>query len=138
MRKGNFCAKEIFAEAATADICEDESDYSDLVGYELRKRIEYDRKYGSTIISHKGIGFTSDKCTDSGQADISFFTAVGNKVTEFGGAMLDCVMPDLIETITDGAGECERHITYGGKKYSLKYKKEKGKKTDISFTEVVE
>ena len=134
----HFCAKEIFAEAATADICEDESDYTDLVGYELRKKIEYDRKYGSTIISDKGIGFTSDKCTDSGQADISFFTAVGNKVTEFGGAMLDCVMPDLIETITDGAGECERHITYGGKKYSLKYKKEKGKKTDISFTEVVE
>lgn len=112
-----FGAAAVFAKAETADICEDESDYTDLVGYELRKRIEADRKYGSTVLTEKGVGFTSDKGTDLGKADISFFSAVGNRVTEFDGAMMDGVMPDSITAISDTVTK----FVYGDTAYILSY-----------------
>lgn len=89
----HLCGSQVFAQAETADICEDESDYTDLVGYELRKRIEADRKYGSTVLTDKGIGFTDDPCTDIREADISFFSALGGGITEFGGALFSRLQP---------------------------------------------
>ena len=35
-----FGAVSVYAQAETADICEDESDYTDVFGYELLKKIE--------------------------------------------------------------------------------------------------
>ncbi|WP_432649474.1 hypothetical protein [Huintestinicola sp.] len=126
-----FGAAAVFAKAETADICEDESDYTDLVGYELRKRIEADRKYGSTVLTQKGVGFTSSTGTDLGEADISFFSAIGDKVTEFDGAMLDGVMPDIISAVSDTATK----FVYGNTAYILSYdENEDGSKNNIRLT----
>ncbi|MGN1105566.1 MAG: hypothetical protein ACI4RH_02870, partial [Huintestinicola sp.] len=123
-----FGAAVVFAKAETADICEDESDYTDLMGYELRRRIEADRKYGSTMLTDKGVGFTSYKGTDLGEADISFFSAVGDRVTEFDGAMMDGVMPDCITEISDTV----TRFVYGNTAYTLSYDVgEDGSKTNI-------
>ena len=126
-----FGAGCVFAKAETADICEDESDYTDLVGYELRRRIETDRKYGSTVLTEKGVGFTSDSGTELGAADISFFSAVGDRVTEFDGAMLDSVMPDSITEISDGAAK----FVYGNTAYLLSFDTAAdGSKSNIRLT----
>ena len=112
----HFCGSGVFAQAETADICEDESDYTDLVGYELRKRIEADRKYGCTILTDKGIGFTADPCTDIRKADISFFSALGDGITEFGGAMLSKLQP--VGKIEDTADNVVSFLgTLGGKSF---------------------
>ena len=121
----------VFAKAETADICEDESDYTDLLGYELRRRIEADRKYGSTVLTEKGVGFTSDTGTDLGEADISFFSAVGDRVTEFDGAMMDGVMPDSITAVSDTV----TRFVYGNTAYTLSYDEgEDGAKSNIRLT----
>lgn len=123
-----FGAAEVYAKAETADICEDESDYTDLVGYELRRRIEADRKYGCTVLTEKGVGFTSDKGTVLGEADISFFSAIGDRVTEFDGAMMDGVMPDSITAISDTL----TRFVYGNTAYLLSYDvAEDGSKSNI-------
>ena len=113
----HFGGSGVYAQAETADICEDESDYTDLVGYELRKRIEADRKYGSTVLTDKGIGFTADSCTDMREADISFFSALGDGITEFGGAILDNIMPDSITKISDTV----TRFAYGGSAFILRF-----------------
>lgn len=124
----------VFAKAETADICEDESDYTDLAGYEIRKRIEADRKYGSTVLTSKGVGFTSDRGTDLGEADISFFSAVGDRVTQFDGAMMDGVMPDRITAISDTMTK----FVYGKTAYILSYDlNDDGSKSNIQLTKEV-
>ncbi|MGN0637707.1 MAG: hypothetical protein ACI4J0_05005 [Huintestinicola sp.] len=126
-----FGAGMVFAKAETADICEDESDYTDLLGYELRRRIEADRKYGSTVLTEKGVGFTGDTGTDLGEADISFFSAVGDRVTEFDGAMMDGVMPDSITAVSDTV----TRFVYGNTAYTLSYDEgEDGAKSNIRLT----
>lgn len=129
-----FGAGMVFAKAETADICEDESDYTDLVGYELRKRIEADRKYGSTVLTDKGVGFTSHTGSDLGEADISFFSAVGDRVTEFEGAMLDGVMPDSIRALSDTM----TRFVYGNTAYLLSCDvNEDGSKSNIRLSKEV-
>ena len=112
-----FGAASVYAQAETADICEDESDYTDVMGYELLKKIENGRKYGSTVITDKGVGFTNDSGTDLRKADISFFSAVGDRITQFDGAMMDNVMPDSIRRLSETVTE----FVYGNTAYRLSY-----------------
>lgn len=112
-----FGAASVYAQAETADICEDESDYTDVMGYELLKKIEGGRKYGSTVITDKGVGFTSDSGTDLRKADISFFSALGDRITQFDGVMMDNVMPDSIKKLSDTVTE----FVYGKTAYKLSY-----------------
>lgn len=124
-----FCADEIYAEASAADICEDESDYTDLTGYELRQKVERYREYGSTVMTDRGIGFVADRRPeDERERAAYFFSAVSDAVTSFDGAIIDRIMPTSIERVSDTA----RRITYGGSSYLLSYAvDENGRKTDI-------
>ena len=126
-----FGGTAVYAQAETADICEDESDYTDFMGYELRKRIEGGRKYGSTVITEKGVGFTSDSGTDLRKADISFFSALGDRITQFDGAIMDNVMPDSIKKLSDTVTE----FAYGNTVYRLSYDADNnGDKKNIRLT----
>ncbi len=125
----HFTGKGAYASAAAADICEDESDYTDLTGYALRKKIEEGKKYGSTVMTDRGIGFVCE--TDdlrSGQG--KFFTSLADDITQFDGVMFDGVMPEYIQTVSDTV----KKVKYGGSVYVLSFKNgEDGKKTDITF-----
>lgn len=124
-----FTGSGAYAQALAADICEDESDYTDLTGYALRKRIEEGKKYGCTVMTDKGLGFVAD--TDdmrSGQG--KFFSSLADGITRFDGVMFDGIMPEYIQTVSDTV----KKVKYGGSVYVLSFKKEgDGKKTDISF-----
>ena len=120
----------VYAEARAADICEDQWDYTDLTGYELRKRLEEGRKYGSTVMTARGIGFVHSHDTDMRCADVSFFSAVTDKIALFDGTIIDKTMPDFIETVSDTI----KRIGYGNSVYRLSYEfDENGRKTNISF-----
>lgn len=96
----HFTGKGAYAEARAADICEDESDYTDLTGYELRKRIEEGRKYGCTVMTERGIGFVED--SDELRAGSGrFFSALSDRITQFDGVMFDGIMPEYVQSVSD-------------------------------------
>lgn len=124
----HFTGKGAYAEARAADICEDESDYTDLTGYELRKRIEEGRKYGCTVMTERGIGFVEEG--DELRAGSGrFFSALSDRITQFDGVMFDGIMPEYVQSVSDTV----KKIKYGGSVYVLSFKSEGGKKTDITF-----
>lgn len=63
------------------------------------------------------MGFTSDSGTDLRKADISFFSALGDRITQFDGVMMDNVMPDSIKKLSDTVTE----FVYGNTAYKLSY-----------------
>jgi len=113
------------------------SEYRELYARQLDGTVRLDRLFGCSRMTRDGVKLVYINESDGTTEESGFETFAGG-IAKFAGAVLDTVMPTEIESVTDTASEAERHITYGGKKYSLKYKKENGKKTDISFTEVVE
>lgn len=126
----HFGGGRIYGEAMAADICEDESDYIDVTGYELRKRILEGKKYGSAIIGAKGLGFSSNFGVDTRAAETDYFTAQGDRVIAYDGAVIDKTMPDSIVKLSDTC----RQITYGGTTYQLDYEVDgEGNKTNIKF-----
>ena len=94
---------------------------------QINQRIADNKTYGNTLISGSG----GLKFTDRDGNSYGFNTASGG-VTEYDGAMMDSVMPDKIEKVSD----TERRITYGGKTYSLTYDDDGTQKTNIKLVEV--
>ena len=122
----NLCADGAVASLSAPVVSECSSAYNNLLTRQINQRIAANKTYGNTLISGSG----GLEFVDSGGDTYGFNTASGG-VTEYDGAMMDKMMPDKIEKISD----TERRITYGGKVYVLKYKSENNKKTDITFTE---
>ena len=122
----NLCADGAVASLSAPVVSECSSAYNNLLTRQINQRIAANKIYGNTQISGSG----GLEFVDSGGDTYGFKTASGG-VTEYDGAMMDKMMPDKIEKISD----TERRITYGGKVYVLKYKSENNKKTDITFTE---
>ncbi|MCM1524735.1 MAG: hypothetical protein NC120_09790 [Ruminococcus sp.] len=123
-----FTGSEVYAQAKAADICEDESDYTDLTGYELRRRLEEGRRYGDTVITPRGVGFVIGGGEDDPQ--VGFFSAAEDGVTKFGGALMDGVMPDLVQSVSQNV----KRIRYGNSSYILSFETdENGGKKNISF-----
>ena len=123
----NLCADGAVASLSAPVISESSSAYNNLLTRHINQRIAANKTYGNTLISGSG----GLKFTDRDGHSYGFNTASGG-VTEYDGAMMDSVMPDKIEKISD----TERRITYGGKTYALTYKVEGGTKKDIKLTEV--
>lgn len=127
----HFSGGGVYAEARAADICEDDWDYTDLTGYELRRRVERFREYGSTVMTDKGLGVIADKTDDPLRRAVYYFSRAAQGVTDFDGAIIDRVMPTAIESVSDTA----KRIIYDGVSYILEYKKGGGgSKTDITLT----
>ena len=125
----NLCADGAVASLSAPVVSESSSAYNNLLTRQINQRIAANKTYGNTLISGSG----GLEFVDSGGGAYGFKTSSGG-VTEYDGAMMDKMMPDKIEKISD----TERRITYGGKVYVLTYKVEGDKKTDIKLTEVTE
>lgn len=131
----------VYGRAAAGDIFEDEWELRDLKDYEIRKRVEEFRQYGSVVMTDKGLGIVTDGKNDEEEnknendSDIRkkktyFFSKAENGVTKFDGAIIDGKMPDRIEKISDES----RKIVYGKTAYILKFNLgEDGSRTNISF-----
>lgn len=105
--------------------------YNNLLTRQINQRVAANKIYGNTLISSSdGLELVYDN-------ESYGFTTLAGGVTEYDGAMIDNVMPSQVETVADTSTEAEKRITYGGKTYSLKYKKSGNIKTDITLTEVV-
>ena len=63
------------------------------------------------------MGFAGESGTDLRKADISFFSALGDRITQFDGVMMDNVMPDSIKKLSDTVTE----FVYGNTAYKLSY-----------------
>ena len=128
----NLCADGAVASLSTPVISESSSAYNNLLTRQINQRISANKVYGNTQISGSGgLEFVADD-------GVYGFTAFAGGLAQFAGAMMDTVMPDKIEKITNSSGQVERRITYGGKTYALTYKVEGDKKTEIKMTEVTE
>lgn len=122
----------VYGRARAADICEDESDYRSLTDYEVRKRIEENRQYGSVIMTSKGLGIVPAAAggDDFREEDVSFFSKTKEGVSVFEGAILDGRLPDKVEKVSEGC----RRIVYGGNAFLLKFKKgAAGVRTEFSL-----
>ena len=129
----NLCADGAVASLSAPVISESSSAYNNLLSRQINQRIAANKTYGNTLISGSG----GLEFVDSGGDTYGFKTASGG-VTEYDGAMMDKMMPDKIEKITNSSGQVERRITYGGKTYSLTYDDDGTQKTNIKLTEVTE
>ncbi|MGN1089186.1 MAG: hypothetical protein ACI4Q6_02190, partial [Huintestinicola sp.] len=119
--KIHFGGRSFCINASAADICEDEWLYTDVMGYNVMRRIEEQKLYGSTVITDRGLGIVSDTETeDIRQRSTYYFSTAQNGVSCFDGAMLDKQMPT---TITK-TGDTSREINYGGKRYTLNWVKD--------------
>lgn len=129
----NLCADGAVASLSAPVISESSSAYNNLLTRQINQRIAANKTYGNTLISGSG----GLEFVDSGGEAYGFKTSSGG-VTEYDGAMMDKMMPDKIEKITNSSGQAERRITYGGKTYSLTYDDDGTQKTNIKLTEVTE
>ena len=129
----NLCADGAVASLSAPVISESSSAYNNLLTRQINQRIAANKTYGNTQISGSG----GLEFVDSGGYTYGFNTSSGG-VTEYDGAMMDKMMPDKIEKITNSSGQAERRITYGGKTYSLTYDDDGTQKTNIKLTEVTE
>ena len=128
----NLCADGAVASLSAPVVSECSSAYNNLLTRQINQRIAANKIYGNTQISGSGgLEFVADD-------GVYGFTAFAGGLAQFAGAMMDSVMPDKIEKITNSSGQVERRITYGGKTYALTYKVEGDKKTEIKMTEVTE
>ena len=128
----NLCADGAVASLSAPQMPESSSVYNSLLTRQISQRIAANRVYGCTSINtSNGLEFVSGNDEKYG------FTTFLGGLTEFGGAMLDSVMPDEIVTVSETDSAVEQRIVYGGKTYTLKYTKDGTKKSNISFTEVV-
>lgn len=128
----NLCADGAVASLSAPVVSECSSAYNNLLTRQINQRISANKVYGNTQISGSGgLEFVADD-------RVYGFTAFAGGLAQFAGAMMDTVMPDKIEKITNSSGDIERRITYGGKTYALTYKVEGDKKTEIKLTEVTE
>lgn len=116
---------EVYADACTEDICEDEYDYIPVS--QLEKGLVEGRIYGGACADGTGFGICDEAAGDVRSAARHVFSAVTDNVTRFDGAVMDGTMPDRIERITDTS----RRIVYGGSSYLLSYVQSGGVKTDI-------
>lgn len=129
----NLCADGAVASLSAPVVSECSSAYNNLLSRQINQRIAANKTYGNTLISGSG----GLEFVDSGGGAYGFKTSSGG-VTEYDGAMMDKMMPDKIEKITNSSGQAERRITYGGKTYSLTYDDDGTQKTNIKLTEVTE
>lgn len=129
----NLCADGAVASLSAPVISESSSAYNNLLTRQINQRIAANKTYGNTLISGSG----GLEFVDSGGGAYGFKTSSGG-VTEYDGAMMDKMMPDKIEKITNSSGQAERRITYGGKTYSLTYDDDGTQKTNIKLVEVTE
>lgn len=127
----NFTALGIIAAMSAPAADTSFSEYQDLYSRQLDGTVKLDRVFGCSRITRDGVKLV---CGDS--EEYGFKTFAGG-LAEFGGAMLDSVMPDEIVTVSETDTAVEQRIVYGGKTYTLKYTKDGTKKSNISFTEVV-
>lgn len=129
----HFTGSGYFVKAQPDDICEDEWEYTDILSYDLRKRISAGREYGSTVINeYGGIGILSDTpCDDTRERTRYYFSEARDAVTAFDGAILDKTMPDSVESVS----KTEKRIRYGSSVYTLSFAvDENGVKTNISLS----
>ena len=127
----NLCADGAVASLSAPQMPESSSVYNSLLTRQINQRVAANRVYGCTSINaSNGLEFVSGNDEKYG------FNTFAGGLTKFGGAMLDSVMPDLVETISETGTAVEQRIVYGGKTYTLKYAKDGTKKSNISFTEV--
>ena len=129
----NLCADGAVASLSAPVISESSSAYNNLLTRRINQRIAANKTYGNTLISGSG----GLEFVDRDGNSYGFNTASGG-VTEYAGAMMDSVMPDKIEKITNSSGQAERRITYGGKTYALTYDDDGTQKTNIKLVEVTE
>lgn len=128
----NLCTDGAVASLSAPVVSESSSAYNNLMTRQINQRISANKVYGNTQISGSGgLEFVADD-------GVYGFTAFAGGLAQFAGAMMDSVMPDKIEKITNSSGQVERRITYGDKTYALTYKTDGNKKTEIKLTEVTE
>ena len=135
----NFCKLRItssgfFASMGRNDVSE--SEYVSEYTRALSERVKVGETNGNTKVTRDGVKLVYIN-ENSGSSEEYGFTTLAGGVTEYDGAMIDNVMPSQVETVADTSTEAEKRITYGGKTYSLKYKKSGNIKNDITLTEVV-
>ena len=111
----------MYARAYTKDISSTPRD-------EVLDMLRESRLYGSAVIDTDGIAITEE----TEDVDIRLrakhgFSAVADGVTTFDGAVIDGVMPTLIEHIS----ATSERIVYGGSSYILSYDEHGGRKTNI-------
>lgn len=122
----NFCRMKItdyglYAEMGRNSVQENEYD-------PLADRVQIGEVNGSTKMTRQGIKFVNE----NSKTEYGFEITEGG-ITKFDGAMIDGVMPESVEKVSD----TEQIISYGNKKYKLTYDVVSGKKTNIKFVEVV-
>lgn len=88
----------------------------------------------NTVIDEDGIQFVFEN--KNGDPEKYGFKTFAGGLAEFGGAMIDSIMPDSVETVSETDTEVVQRILYGGKTYELTYTKDGNKKSNISFKEV--
>lgn len=135
----NFCKMKItssgfFASMGRNDVSE--SEYISEYSRALSDRVKIGETNGNTKVSRDGIKLVYINENDGKSEEHGFKTFAGG-LAEFGGALLDSVMPDEIVTVSETDTAVEQRIVYGGKTYTLKYTKDGTKKSNITFTEVV-
>ena len=112
-----------------------ESEYLSSTKRELLERIKVGEVNGNTKISRNGIKFVY-KNENSGAKTEYGFDVSESGVTSFEGAVIDKVMPEKIEKIS----ETKRRIVYNGKIYELSWSIDPstGDKINIQMSEVTE
>ena len=112
----------------------------DVIGYLNRTERELNQRYrigdvkNNTVIDEDGIQFVFEN--KNGDPEKYGFKTFAGGLAEFGGAMIDSIMPDSVETVSETDTEVVQRILYGGKTYELTYTKDGNKKSNISFKEV--
>ncbi|MCM1578052.1 MAG: hypothetical protein NC078_04555 [Ruminococcus sp.] len=128
----------VYGKAKAADICEDESEFPEMRDYEMKKKIEEYRQYGSVVMTDKGLGIAEDipeennaeKSLDIRERKTYYFSKAEGDVTRFDGVIMDGKMPDRIEKVSENC----RRIVYKDKGYLLKFKRNSdGSRSDISL-----
>ncbi|MBQ8979514.1 MAG: hypothetical protein IJ080_07135 [Oscillospiraceae bacterium] len=118
----------VYANARTEDIFEDDRELQ--TAAELDKKLVEGRLYGAAVSDGEGFGIVEEISGDIRGSKRHGFSPVEDNVTRFDGAVLDGIMPDRVEKISDTA----RRIVYGGSAYRLTYSDQGGVKTDIRLT----
>ncbi|MGN0665329.1 MAG: hypothetical protein ACI4KF_02250 [Huintestinicola sp.] len=127
-----FTAHDVFASAETADICEDESDYQEVSGYEMRKRIEAGRIYGSTVMTERGIGFVEDREYSAAMGALNaakyVFSTAEKGITAYTGIMMNRV-PKGVKRVSGNRVE----FTYDDFRLVITAEGEGDERTDLKW-----
>lgn len=122
----------VYASLGRNVVSEDMTEYLDRTNREIRQRYRLGDVYRNVKISDNGITYVLEDKVNNKTEEYGFEITEGG-ITKFDGAMIDGVMPESVEKVSD----TEQIISYGNKKYKLTYDVVSGKKTNIKFVEVV-